>query len=274
MSASRTREQFRVVAVQCRAGDPLPATVESEWQDADLVAFPEYWRCGPSLRSYEESAARHENDLAEIASLAKQSDAAFVAGTLVAPRDGGGYENRAYVLDRGAIVGYYSKVHPMPGEMREGIVPGETFRAFEVRGIRLGVLICSDVLAADSFPEMATRHPDVIVIPTSSPYREVDSPAEKHARDRDIFVAGAARAGAYVVKVCTLGPIFGHRLQGRSLVAAPWGVLEGVAIEDEDVPRIVAHTLDLARLRAWRREHGWREGENRGREIEREKRER
>ncbi len=247
---------LRVAAVQWRAGDALPDTPRWTWSAAQIVAFPEYFRCGGDIRSHEDAALRHDADVQACAALSRALGArsTLVAGTLVAPRADGAFENRAYVMEDGAIVGEYAKVHPMPGEIAHGITPGTRFRAFDtVHGVRLGVLICSDVLASDSFARIAKHAPDVIVIPTSSPLRPHDTIDEKHARDRDIFVAGARTARAFVVKVCTLGPLFdGHELQGRSLVAAPWGVSMRVPHGAEQRPAELVCDLNVTELHRWR----------------------
>jgi len=94
-----------------------------------------------------------------------------------------------------------------------------------------------------------------VFIPTTSPYRPEDSLSQKHDRDQKYFVAGAEVAGAYVVKTCGAGSIFGHRLQGRSLIAAPWGVVNRVEPLDEDSVRILTETLDIAELREFRRRY-------------------
>lgn len=246
---------LRVAAVQWRAGAALPESPRRTWRAADILAFPEYFRCGPDVRTHEAAALEHDVEIHACARLSRALETVtLVAGTLVAPRDDGALENRAYVMEDGAIIGHYAKVHPMPGEVAHGIRPGTVYRVIVTRrGVRLGLLICSDVLVADSFARIAEEKPDVIVIPTSSPYRPHDTLEEKHARDRDIFVAGARTAGAYVVKVCTLGPLFdGHALQGRTLVAAPWGVMMRVPEGAEQSEAELVCDLDLPQLRRWR----------------------
>lgn len=247
----------RVVAVQCAAGAPIPEDLPAEWRGADLVAFPEYWRCGADLADHRAAAALHDRELARLGALAAALDAVVVAGTIVAPTEDGALENRAYVFDGARLAGAYAKKHPMGGEVSGGIRPGEEDRVVEARGLRVGLLICSDVLFPGSFDALGALRPDVVVVPTSSPYRPTDTIPEKGARDRDIFVAGAAASGAYVVKVCALGPLFGHPLQGRSLVAAPWGVLDRVPFDREQAPFTLRAALDLTRLDAWRKEAGW-----------------
>jgi predicted amidohydrolase len=54
------------------------------------------------------------------------------------------------------------------------------------------------------------------------------------------------------VKVCGVGSLFGGRLQGRSLVAAPWGVLNRVPPTEEDRPQVITANLSIDELREFR----------------------
>jgi len=46
--------------------------------------------------------------------------------------------------------------------------------------------------------------------------------------------------------------LWGGYLQGRSLVAAPWGILTRIPPYDENKRRILSFTLDIAELREFR----------------------
>jgi predicted amidohydrolase len=56
-----------------------------------------------------------------------------------------------------------------------------------------------------------------------------------------------------VIKTCGVGELFSHPLQGRSLVAAPWGIEQRVDISAEQDKRLLSVTLDLHDLRDFRR---------------------
>ena len=94
---------------------------------------------------------------------------------------------------------------------------------------------------------------DLIFVPTISPLLMHDTPACKSERDESIFINGARLSGAFVIKTCGLGSIFGHRLNGRSMVAAPWGVIWQVSHESEQHPRIQSLILDIEELREFRK---------------------
>ena len=60
---------------------------------------------------------------------------------------------------------------------------------------------------------------------------------------------------SYIVKVCGIGRIFGKRLQGRSLVAAPWGVLTRVSPREEQSKHILNVELDMEKIWAYQRSY-------------------
>lgn len=68
----------------------------------------------------------------------------LVAGHLVT--DGGQLYNRALVFDReGKLVGWYTKQHPVGGELTAGIQPGSDIGVFDLDFGRIGVTICFDI---------------------------------------------------------------------------------------------------------------------------------
>jgi predicted amidohydrolase len=144
-----------------------------------------------------------------------------------------GYYNTCYVFENGKEVGFYRKVYPTAHEQEAGILKGSEFKMFELRGIRVGVLICADVLFQESFEELSALRCEITFIPTASPFRKGESVEEKYERDRSIFVEGAKKLGCPVVKTCGVGTTFGHTIQGRSLIATPAGVVTRAEPEKE-----------------------------------------
>ena len=125
---------------------------------------------------------------------------------------------------------------------------------FQVGPLRVGIAVCADCLHPDYFFRYAEGNVDLLFVPNASPWREGEAVRDKYRRDQEIFVDGAARSGAYVIKVCGTGTIYGHRLQGRSLIAAPWGVMHRVPPEEEDRAQVICATLSLQELREFRQQ--------------------
>jgi predicted amidohydrolase len=161
---------------------------------------------------------------------------------------GGRYFNTCHIYDCGRHIGYYRKQHITSRESAVGLSPGERSTVFEIRGFRLGVLICADVLYPESYENLIERRPDVIAVPTVSPYLEHDPVAEKYRRDLEYFVQGAQIVGAYIVKACGVGSLMGSRLQGRSLICSPQKVLSRVKPSNEMLEATLIEEVDLDAL--------------------------
>ncbi len=218
----------------------------------DYVCLPEYFYIRPIDQSYDDSTPLIESRLAELKHLSKDLGCTIIGGTMPHPVKGG-YGNIATVFNRGSVVGSYQKVNPFGREEQRGIVPGSEYRVFDIDGIRIGILICADVLNPQSFTELARLNTDVIFVPTVSPYRTSDTVFEKDQRDTSIFVAGAQRACAYIVKTCGIGTLFGGALQGRSGIFAPWGILRRVPPDSEDKKLVLSAVLDIDEIRDFKR---------------------
>lgn len=111
------------------------------------------------------------------------------------------------------------------------------------------MLICADALDSRLFNRLFDNGVDITFIPTVSPYRPHETILEKYRRDDDIYVDGAQRSASYVVKACGVGSIFGNRLQGRSLIASPHGVLKRIEPQAEDSSDLLSYILDLDEIR-------------------------
>lgn len=242
-----------VSALQYPLGGPI--TLEDQLhlfrRKPDFLCLPEYFSIRPGDRSHEESAERTAPLHRELAKLSFDLFGTIIGGTMPHPVNGG-YANISTVYHHGEIVGSYQKVNPLGREEERGIIPGKDYRVFDVGGVRIGVLICADVLNPQSFVQMRQLGAEVIFAPTVSPYREDDTVFDKAKRDTDIFVGGALAARAYIVKACGVGTIFGNPLQGRSAIFAPWGVLAQVPPDGENRKTILTEYLDIDEIREFK----------------------
>ena len=243
----------KVVSVQTPLGHRLSLEEKLHIlkQRPDFVCLSEYCLIDGAVTDYQQAANRYSEYLTYFRKLSSELSACLIAGSLVEPEDDRLY-NTSYVIDRGTILGTYRKRYPVPGELQRGISSGSRPLTLTVDDIRIGVLICGDVFYPELYSEMGRAEADIVFVPTTSLYRPDDSLSQKRDRDRRYFIDGAERTGAYVVKVCGVGSIFGRPLQGRSLVTAPWGMLEQVSPYEEAESRILAVTLDIAEVREFR----------------------
>jgi predicted amidohydrolase len=219
---------------------------------ADIVCLPEYFLMPADSTDYSLLASKYDWNVEYLARLSRDLNTTIVGGT-VAVRTGDRMYNTCFVFSKGYRIGSYRKVHPTVREREKGISQGELVSSWNVNGVRIGVLICADVLHSESFEEMKRQNVDIVFVPTTSPYRPLDTVEDKAKRDGEIFVEGAMTAKSYVVKTCATGSIFGKRLQGRSLVAAPWELLWNVFPESESRSIIHSYDLDIDKLREYKR---------------------
>lgn len=154
--------------------------------------------------------------------------------------------NTAIVAEGGKRVHRQPKVRPTPKEREAGVVGRPGLSVAEVQGLRLGVLVCADVLALDLLVEMAHLQPDVVAVPVLSPNRGDKEDPTRGART-SVFIARAWDMGAYIVKA---GGFDAPEIVGRSLITAPWG-LEAQARRDDEATLLAtrADTDKLARVR-------------------------
>ncbi len=240
-------QTLRVGIHQAPPGSGLGRDVLANFSDqgARVVVLPEYFWVRPDDRDHVAAASHMTRDLEVLASVSRDVEFVLVGGTLVEEREGR-FHNACPVFHRGVELGRYRKIHLMPGEARTGLSPGDGFVVVSALDLRLAPVVCADVLYPDTFAQVAQLGSDLILAPMSSPHRPDEPRLDKEARDTQIFVEGARRAGAPIVKVGSPGPIFGRPLQGRSLVATPRGILFRTPFEDENATRSWVVEVPLA----------------------------
>lgn len=241
-----------ICQLQVGGGISLAEKIHIFKHKPDFVCLPEYFLIPPESDDYSSFACKYDQNLKLLGRWSNELDTTLIGGTVV-DRNGSSYHNTSYAFRRGEKIAIYRKQFPTENEMRKGIAAGRKMMVFQVDGIKVGILICADVLHRECFEKLGRMKADLIFVPTVSPLLEHDSPECKAERDESIFINGAKISGAYVIKTCGLGTIFGHNLNGRSLVAAPWGVLWQVSPESEQHPRIQSLLLDIEELREFRK---------------------
>jgi predicted amidohydrolase len=240
--------------VQCEVGRQLTRdeNLLIFKQRPDFVVLPEYYNVDPTRRDTPRNSSEAHQYLQYCQTLSARLETILIAGTTVTA-SGGKFYNTAYVFYKGELVGTYDKGNPTTNERKNGISPGIQAAIFEIRKVKFSILICADVLAPALIERLAPLEPDIVFIPTTSPYRPQETVKDKFVRDQDIFVAGARTSGGYMAKCCAVGEIWGGQVQGRSLVAAPWGVLSRISPEEEDRPRVLSTVLDISEIREFRK---------------------
>lgn len=245
---------IKVAAVQCHIGGGF--TLEDRLHifkiKADFICFPEYFLIDKDQADFARAALAIKENLEYIRNLSIEFDSCLIGGS-VADSDGEALYNSSYLIDRGNIVGRYRKLSPVEGEIKKGILPGDKIFTAVIDGIKIGIMICADALNLSIFEAIGEEEVDIIFIPTTSPLRPAERKSEKHRRDRDIYLEGSRRAGAYIVKTCAVGELFGKPLQGRSLIVSPWDFIKRVPEYAEQDPALLTASLDIEELREFRK---------------------
>lgn len=229
-----TRRSVRVGIHQAEPGSGLKPAERAYYRDAgvQILVFPEYFWVRPGDEDHHQAASHTMEDLATLEALSREEGWVVVGGTVV-ESVGDDHHNACPIFVEGTELGRYRKINLMPGEVKSGITPGRDFVLVEALGLRLAPVICADVLYPETFDHVASLGADLILAPMSSPLIPEDPPLEKDARDRELFLAGAAKAGAPIVKAGANGSLFGRPLQGRSLVATPREILFRTPFDEE-----------------------------------------
>lgn len=238
--------KIRVAACQQPLHEELSVETLDQIKQAhpDFVCLPEHYPLLKTITNLKEAAALYLERKNYLAALSLRMDAVLVGGTLT-EKTADGYYNTCYVFESGNEIGSYRKVHPTVRERAAGVLEGSEFKVFEIRGLRVGVLICADVLNAKSFDEMAAMKCQITFIPTASPFRPAESAEEKFERDRSIFLEGAKRMNCPLIKTCGVGTTFGHPIQGRSLIATPERIVARVRPDRENKNVLLIADLEI-----------------------------
>lgn len=209
----------------------------------DIMAFPEYYFVNPEDKNIIVSSFRHDEALKRLKNWSAALSCTIIGGTIVTESRGKFY-NRSYFVNRGEVVGFYDKIHPYKNEGRGLIEKGYEYKVFRFAGLKIGILICADVLYPASYSNIRGLKPDLIFVPTTSPYRENEQPRVKFARDDRLFTKGAETTGSLIFKVCASGKIGTKRFQARSLIATPQGIAWRNPPEDEHKSALIYANLE------------------------------
>jgi predicted amidohydrolase len=197
-----------------------PRILEAAARGARLVALPEMWPSGFSMRP--EAVAEEEGGESErfLADAARECGAA-VCGS-VAQRPAGGRRARNVFLwaTPDGAVRRYAKIHPFTyGGEAERYDAGDELVTFAWEGVRVTPLVCYDL----RFPELwaaAALSTDLFVV-------VANWPEARAAHWRALLVARAIETQAYVLGVNRVGEGGGLRYLGESALVSPLGEIAG-----------------------------------------------
>ncbi len=207
-------------------------------EGAEALCLPEYFFRLPYEEPCDEFSRKTEPAVRGFYERVSREHGVLLAGNVIA-----GDRNVGVLYSKGERVGAQPKNHPTVLERKWGIRPGASLRRWETPLGTAGLLVCADVL----YPQtaIALSGVDLVFNPVVSRKRPGDETGEGR---RAMYVARAFDLGSFLLKAGSVAPGFA----GRSLAAAPWGILGAATGEDKE--EVLTVDLDLERLRRVRRE--------------------
>lgn len=217
---------------------------EAAAMGARIVLLPEYFWTPAGIPT---EAVPRMPEVRELLARESRAHGIVLAANVLEPHEGT-LRNVGVVYEGGRSVIEQYKIHPMPREAAAGIAGGARLAVGMAGGVSTGMLVCADILYPEAARILALQGAELLLNPVMSPFKERD--LTKGARD-SIFVARAYDSGAFVLKAGGFRRGGDHSVAGRSLIAAPWGVL--ARHEDDFAPVILTADLDLTQLREFRK---------------------
>jgi len=246
---------------ECRQGDfdANLATVRKGLAQAveaklDIVSFPECFLTGYFAK--EQDARKHmfavdSPEMKRVLELTDACDTTLVVGFNESRSDK--LYNTVAVIERGKLLGRYSKALPGEGYFQ----PGREFPVFEKKGLKFGIVICSDGGYIEPARILALKGAQLIIAPH---FNFVAKPVEHYAKVRNDHIARAVENGVYFMRANNI--VTGTKLDGRPYDGSGYGdsylldptgqIVAGAGLFHE---HLMIYQLDLDRkyASAWNR---------------------
>ena len=248
--------RLKVACIQLNAGsDPdvnlvqaIDRVREASAQGAQLIALPEYAvlldGSGRVMRERSPEESKHPA-LPAFSSLARETRAWLLVGSLTVKRDDEHLANRSYLISAdGAIVARYDKIHmfdvTLPGGkvIRESSAyrPGDAAVVATTPWGVLGMSVCYDLRFPQLYRALAKAGAAMFVVPAS--FQRETGPAHWEV----LLRTRAIENGAWVIAPAMCGDhANGRSTYGHSLVIDPWG---RVKAELGDQPGVLVADID------------------------------
>lgn len=251
---------LRVGCIQLNAGSDVAANLQAAQtavrqaaaQGARLVCLPEYCALldgsGRVMREGSPPEAEH-TALPAFATIARETDAWVLVGSLTVKLDDDRMANRSYLLSNaGEVVARYDKIHMFDVTLPNGKViressayrPGDRAVLAQSPWGPIGMTICYDVRFPHLYRTLAKAGATMLVVPSS--FQRETGPAHWHTLLRTRAIENAA----WVIAPAMCGDhANGRSTYGHSLVIDPWGK---IVAELEDRPGVLVADMDLAQV--------------------------
>jgi len=234
---------------------------DSRRKKADLVVFPELSLTGYTLMDLVPEVALHPGRHTLFKKFSRESLGIDIVAGFVEEKEPGLFYNSAVYLSGGEIVHLHRKVFlPTFGMFEEAkfFAAGRSFKTFDTRFGRTGLMICRDFLSYGAGYLLLAGGADIIIVVSAAPGRGATSgPSFGTARMWELMgEAMAFFSTALVIYVNRVGYEDGKIFAGGSFVFGPSGKLEAKASNLEEELLIV--DLDLEEIKRARKKWTFR----------------
>lgn len=204
----------------------------------ELMVLPELFNTGYNFSTRAQLAKVAEkiprgHTTQKLIEFSKDKDMCIVAG--IAEEKGGKFYNSAVVID-GKFLGVYRKVHLFAGEKRL-FEPGNRFRVFPVRGIKLGVMICFDWYFPESARTLTLMGADIVAHPAALVLSYCPDFIRTRCYENRIFCITSDRTGSEK----------GLKFKGMSQITSPEGEILYRASKNREETKILDVEPKLAK---------------------------
>ncbi len=197
-------------------------------KEADLVVLPELANSGYNFNSKEEAfnLAETISDSVFIDFLqAKCKLYDFTIATGFAEKEKDNLYNSSVLLNADGIIGTYRKLHLFMNEKKIFKQGNLGLPVFEIKGVRIGMLVCFDWMFPEVWRKLALKGVDIILHPSNLVLPYAQSVIPSYALVNRIFIATANRIGTEK-ELC---------FTGQSIIVSPKGELLAKANKGEEV---------------------------------------
>ncbi|MCB0806694.1 MAG: hypothetical protein KDC05_12915 [Bacteroidales bacterium] len=208
--------------------------------NADLIVIPELANSGYNFQTHDQ-AVKSAEDIPNgpftrfLIGMAKKLDLYIVAG--INEKDNGKLYNSAVLVGPEGFLGKYRKIHLFMNEFDFFEKGDAGLPVFQIKGVKVGMLICFDWVFPEVWRILAMKGTDIICHPSNLvlPYAQQAVPV--HGMINRTYCITANRYGTE------------HHVtfSGKSVISDPLGKILCQAPEQQDEVKFIEFDLDLSK---------------------------
>ncbi len=220
--------QFAPVFGDLKATLAVLTDLLEQVKEVDLVVLPELANSGYNFNSKEEAFNLTETIKSSVFLdflQAKCKLYGFTIATGFAEKENDSLYNSSVLLNGDGIIGTYRKLHLFMNEKQIFKQGNLGLPVFEIKGVKIGMLVCFDWMFPEVWRKLALKGVDLILHPSNLVLPYAQSVIPSYALVNRIFIATANRIGIEK-ELC---------FTGQSIIANPKGELLAKANKGEEV---------------------------------------